>query len=271
MTMISALNLSKVSILIAICCIFILFSGSSLATESKYDSGLVHYSEGNYQAAMDDFYLAVKQGESGAAYMLMLMHAKGLGTPKDKNEAFRWTLVAAQEGMADAQYRAGKMYIERPGIAHAEKQAFFWYSKAVKQGHIEAHYELAGIYQKGLGVVVDKAKAHQLYQYAASEWDVFAQKGDPRAQNLLAGMYERGLGVPMNVALALKWMKRAAVQGSADAQFNLARVLASVEEEDQLRPEEILHWVNQAAKQGHKKALQLRAVLENRWPDFASR
>jgi len=131
--------------------------------------------------------------------------------------------------------------------------------------------ELAQMYQHGLGVSVDKQRAHDLFLYAASELDVVAQKGDPKAQTRLALLYEQGLGVPVNIGLAFKWMKRAAaVHNYAEAQFNLARLLALVNAEPG-HPEEAVYWVNRAVSQGDSQAEALRGELEDRWPEFASR
>jgi len=272
--MIDLKTTAKLSIAFVGLCSFTFLSANSQvnnpAAVSHYDLGLVHFSQGKYEVAMADFYTAAKQGEAGAAHMLMRLHAEGRGTPQDKNAVFRWTLVAAQEGMADAQYKAGKLYLDRPGVGNPHKQAFHWFSKAVQQGHVVAHYELAKLYERGLGVSVDKDRAHDLFSYAASELDVFAQQGDALAQTQLAGMYEQGLGMPVNIGLALKWIKRAAVNDYADAQFNLARMLAALDVERQ-RPEEALYWVARAVAQGHKKAEALRGELEHRWPEFASR
>lgn len=265
-------RLHTVNISIRCLCVacLLFFTSNSMAGFSHYDSGLVNYAQANYKAALEDFYAAAAKNEPGAAHMLMRMHGQGRGTDVDKNKAFRWTLVAAQEGMSDAQFRAAKIYLKRIGAANSHKQALHWFNKAVDQGHIGAHLGLADMYQNGLGVATNTQKARQLYQYAASELDVFAQQGDANSQIQLATLYETGLGVPVNIALALKWIKRAAVTGNAEAQFNLARVLASVDEED-LHPEQALYWVNRASNQGHKPALRLRDELENRWPEFARR
>ena len=50
----------------------------------------------------------------------------------------------------------------------------------------------------------------------------FPEQGNVDAQLNLGDIYARGDGVPENLAEAVKWLRRAAEQGHADAQFSLA-------------------------------------------------
>ena len=55
-----------------------------------------------------------------------------------------------------------------------------------------------------------------------------AEKGNPAAQNNLGVFYEIGTGVlSRQDALAEKWYRKAAEQGLAEAQYNLAAILAA--------------------------------------------
>ena len=59
---------------------------------------------------------------------------------------------------------------------------------------------------------------------AATDFDetkAAAEQGDAVAQNNLGYMYDNGYGVPENDAEAIKWYRKAADQGHANAQYNL--------------------------------------------------
>jgi TPR repeat protein len=52
-----------------------------------------------------------------------------------------------------------------------------------------------------------------------------AEKGYAPAQTNLAQMYAQGKGLPKDPSEAIKWFRRAAMQGDAGAQFQLGRAL----------------------------------------------
>ena len=79
------------------------------------------------------------------------------------------------------------------------------------------------------------------------------------------------LGVPVSYALALKWFHRAALSGTAEAQFNMGRILSVANSDVKLSPEEAVFWLTKASAQGHRAAIELLAVVEKRWPEFARR
>jgi hypothetical protein len=81
-----------------------------------------------------------------------------------------------------------------------------------------------------------------------------AEKGDPNAQDVLGGLYIDGQqGVPQNYTEAVKWFRRAADQGLADAQFKLGVAY----DRGQGAPqdyEEAIKWYRKAAEQGLAQA-----------------
>lgn len=229
-----------------------LMSGLPLVGNASYfDQGLVYYSEGEYQQALEQFNQAVKAGETGADYMLMKMHAEGHGSQESKG-SFHWALKAAQSGIAQAQYQLAEMYSKGHGTEVDYQQAFHWYQQAAVQGYPLAMQPLAHSYEAGLGVAKNSTEAQRWYSIAASELDVFAQKGDAGSQNRLAALYEQGKGVKTNPEAALVWYQKAALQGLADAQYNLGRLLAYGDVDRNFA--QAAYWLQSAAKQGHKEA-----------------
>ena len=104
----------------------------------------------------------------------------------------------------------------------------------------------------------------QDYPQAYDLFKRIAREGDAAAQNNVGVLYETGTGVIRIDHLAEEWYRRAAVQGLAEAQFNLAAILASdlmvghashdagVEESQLI---EAYMWVTLAADQNHRGAL----------------
>lgn len=83
-----------------------------------------------------------------------------------------------------------------------------------------------------------------------------AGQGDAWAQLNLGAAYDNGLGVEQNVERARHWYQKAAEQGVAEAQFNLAHLLVTEEEQSTLAAE----WMLKAAKQGMADAQYLMGV-----------
>ncbi|MGD8941278.1 MAG: tetratricopeptide repeat protein [Gammaproteobacteria bacterium] len=241
-----------------------LMSAIPLVTSASYfDQGLVYYSQGEYQLALEQFNQAVKAGEAGADYMLMKLHAEGHGA-QGVDGSFHWARKAAESGFAQAQYRLAQMYSQGEGTPIDHQLAFHWYQQAALQGYPLAIQYVAQGYETGVGVAKNADEARRWYSIAASELDVFAQKGDPGSQNRLAALYEQGKGVKVNPQAALAWYKKAAFQGLADAQYNLGRLLAFGDVERNLALAE--YWLQHAAQRGHEDARLALAQLKNLSP-----
>ncbi len=93
------------------------------------------------------------------------------------------------------------------------------------------------------------------------DWEQKARAGDPLAQNVTGIAYKCGIGVKQDHAASVKWLRMAAKQGEADAQFNLGRLYASevdgVYKKARAVPAndvEALKWYQRSAEQGHTQA-----------------
>ena len=64
------------------------------------------------------------------------------------------------------------------------------------------------------------------FDTALAEWLPLAEAGDVPSQYQIAVLYLRGDGVPQDYAEAVKWFRKAADHGEADAQFNLGHMYA---------------------------------------------
>lgn len=92
------------------------------------------------------------------------------------------------------------------------------------------------------------------YQTALRELQPLAERGVPEAQFVLGVMYGDGQGVAKNPSESLKWLRRAAEQGYADAQVDLGSRYSfgweGVPEDDA----EAVKWYRRAAEQGNPVA-----------------
>ncbi len=226
-----------------------------------YEDGLMAYAVGNYAKAGQYFMSAADAGNNGAEHMLMRLFAENkLYAENIPSETLKWTRKAAEKGVVHAQFSLGNIYF-------AEKQkdakiAVEWYRKAAEQGHPGAYYQLGVVFAKGAkGVSADTQESRRLYQVAAAEFDVHAQKGNADAQYKLGGMYQQGLGMKINMALALRWMEKSALQGHTLAQLSLGRLYAEgISVPGDVRQAQ--YWLSLAVAQGEQDAVVALSALK---------
>jgi TPR repeat protein/uncharacterized RDD family membrane protein YckC len=153
---------------------------------------------------------------------------------------------AAAQGFADAQNELGAKYAQGDGVVMDEARAVDLYRKAAAQGHVLAQTNLGRMYYLGTGVPKDIAKGKEWIQKAA-------EQGLAHAQHLLGMLYSNGDGIPKDAAKAIDWHQRAAAQGHADAQNSLGMMYS---EGDGI-PKDIskaVGWFRKAAAQGYAAA-----------------
>lgn len=84
-----------------------------------------------------------------------------------------------------------------------------------------------------------------------------AEAGDAYAQLNLGAAYDNGIGVAKDVDKALQWYQKAAEQGVAEAQFNLAHLMV----EQEISAVAAAEWMEKAANQGMADAQYLMGVI----------
>jgi uncharacterized protein len=87
------------------------------------------------------------------------------------------------------------------------------------------------------------------YEAAIREWRPLAENGDADAQFNLGQAYRLGRGVPADPRASNMWFERAARQGHAQAEANLALALFQGEERERAIP-----WLQRAAQRGDRRA-----------------
>lgn len=84
-----------------------------------------------------------------------------------------------------------------------------------------------------------------------------AEQGDAWAQLNLGAAYDNGIGTKRDVDKAIIWYRKAAEQGLAEAQFNLAHILV----DEDISASEAAEWMAKAADQGMVEAQYLMGVI----------
>jgi TPR repeat protein len=162
----------------------------------------------------------------------------------DYAEAVKWWRKAAEQGDAEAQYNLGYMYGNGWGVTQDFAEALKWYRKAAEQGDARAQYELEWAEAKVAASSTQSADAKREqeerqadarsdlakggaasaagdYAEAVKWWRKAAEQGNAQAQHNLGLMYDKGEGVTQDYAEAAKWFRKAAEQGDVEAQYNL--------------------------------------------------
>ena len=94
------------------------------------------------------------------------------------------------------------------------------------------------------------------YTKAVKYFRKAAEQGDAEAQYNLALSYYNGQGVTKSYPNAVKWYRKAAEQGDAKAQFNLALCYGKGDGVPKSYTEAV-KWLKKAAAQGHSDAINV--------------
>ena len=200
---------------------------------------------------------AAELGDVDSQYRLGNCYAEG--EEKNDAEAVKWYRKAAEQGNVDAQCRLGSYYTSGKGVEKNEAEAAKWYRMAAEQGNVDAQYFTGKNYKLGIGVVQDKDEAekwfgkikHPFDQYRIGNMLFIVAQLD-LAQNKTDIIYAKQ-DKPEVKAEAVKWYRKAAEQGYADAQYELGICYRDGYGVAQDKIEGV-KWLKKAAKNGVKKA-----------------
>jgi hypothetical protein len=156
-------------------------------------------------------------------------------------------LDQVERGDAQAQYKLGLAYENGQGVAMDEVEAIAWYRKAVAQGNKDARCAL-------MRRIIADQNANQ----------TGITTGNPQDQVSVGRAYQSGNdGVPKDDVEAVRWYRKAAEQGYAEAQWELGNMYDNGQgvEQDEA---EARRWWSKAAKQGYSVATENIAAQERR-------
>jgi TPR repeat protein len=170
---------------------------------------------------------------------------------QDRAQAINWWEQAAHAGHVEAASEVGSALLEGDGTLADTKAALRWLQQAADAGSAKAQWNLGGLYASGRGLATDIKQAFVWCQRAANQ-------GFTPAQATLGILFER-IG---KTDEAVACLRRAADLGDAEAQYNLALLLAKGQGEGGAAadPEGAFLYLEQAAQQGVASA-QSRLAL----------
>ncbi|KAG0228627.1 hypothetical protein BGW41_003368 [Actinomortierella wolfii] len=300
---------------------FLITTTTSTTTTVKNNSTRHHHEP---QRTFIDCRRAAEEGEIEAMFELGWMYEHGFRVPQDLLRAVHWYLVAAQAGHALAQYHLGMLCEKEEEIkdseqgksegkdnkfkpCHQEKTieepqnqdltrnemnpvlgkgqqghqlsqqlqtttAREWYAKAAKQGVANAQFKIGTYYDTQTLLSKDREKRAMTCTLPAMERELgegekrldlddlkavkwyrrAAMQGHSEAQYRLGCMYEDGRGVYRENAEAYRWLLRAAEQGHRQAQTHIGWMLKQGKGIDGNGQDDVqaLTWLRRAANQG---------------------
>lgn len=153
---------------------------------------------------------AQAQGFAKAMNNLGQLYRRGWCVDQDDAAALEWYRKAADAGDPDGRAHVGAMYTEGFGVPADTAEAVRWFRSAVAAGSLQAMVNLGRIREhEG-----DYNEARALYLQAADG-------GSAAGMNNLGTLYYNGRGFPKDRNEAIRWFRRAAQAGDADAAANL--------------------------------------------------
>jgi len=201
-----------------------------------------------FQFAME----AAEKGLAEAQCMVADCLAAGMGVAADSVQSLYWYERAAEQGSPAAQFALGQSCASQDAELDDQSRSLQWYRRAAKAGHPGAQWALDRLDLVGLGRVAENAsKGRQgARERRAPEVRLVKYASGGRAEDAyyLGLIYELGHSVERNARQARAWLKRAAEQGDAQAQFALANGLEHGDSE------QAGEWLRRAAGQGHARA-----------------
>ena len=232
----------------------------------RVDSDPIYWSRTKYK--ISDFQVAAEKEDAKAQFWLAMLYFYGEagGANKDNEKAMFWLARAALNGVYDAlslYYLAG--YYDNTENGNADNAiALFWYMKMsdAKDYNDEDNEDyrkirMARIYRiksddPFTSSDIGEYKMEEIIKKAAPSYRYYkaAKQGDADAQYNLADCYYNGKGVTKDDTQATYWWHKAAEQGHIAAQFNLGICYkdgAGVEK-DLIQT---VYWWRKAAEQGH--------------------
>ncbi len=204
-------------------------------------------------------------------------YALGEGVPKNYVEAVRWYTKASQQGHPKAQMLLGLSYKYGLAVEEDDTKATSLFNKAIKQweqkaeqGNAEAQYELGQAYNFLNELVYDDHPKAELWFIKAAE------QGHAEALYRLEHILRDS-----NPNLADHYLRKAAAQGCAEAQYQLGLNMYwdwYWARTDQARNDESMYWLGLAEEQGRKissgdlggmtalgSMVDERAIFAERW------
>ncbi len=279
---------------------------------SNYELGIEAHKNKQYEAARAYWEDGAAEGNISAMFNLGILLSKGIGGPQDLERAATLFRRTGEAGLAMGQHNLALAYYAGKGLLKDNEQAHFWWERAARQGHTQAQFNLGALLWNGDGVPKDsnqaikwfrqasdaghiqarafldtifdqtdfdlntesadksdvteidptltntlaeagKAYAQQDFANAFNLWLKAAERGSADAQYQIARLYQQGRGIEQNTKKAFEYIQQSANNGQSQAQYELAQHYLQgnlVDKNETLA----LYWMQSAADNKHIKA-----------------
>ncbi|MBZ5789243.1 sel1 repeat family protein [Burkholderia contaminans] len=182
------------------------------------------YQKKDYQAAIPELTTAANAGNAEAAALLGEYYRDG---HEDKEQAVKWSFIAAQHGDVKMQYDMGIRiddiawqlfrYEENPAKRYF-RVAADCFQLAADRGYAPAQSVLGMMYDMGMKLPEDLKKAIALYRAAA-------RQGDPLGLESMGTLYQQGRGVEQNLLTAYTFYLAAVKAGKGSYKVKFSEVV----------------------------------------------
>lgn len=169
------------------------------------------------------------------------MYYRGIPGERDFDKAYEWLMLAAENGQGGARYFLDQHYVNGKVKRNPDDVIIL-----AEQGDACAQLKLIWIYLSGHEMKdgIDMAQAEKWYYTAAN------RKVANASHAYLIGLMCHFENAPD----AHKWYTIAAELGNTAAKYELAEILADLDNSDLYNPSEAFGWYLQAAREGYGEA-----------------
>lgn len=220
-----------------------------------YSSGA--FGKVDNKEAFSLFLLAAKHGHTECAFRTAHCYEEGLGTGRDARKVVEFLKLAASKNHPAAMYKLGMYsFYSRMGLPDnvaTKKMGIKWLERALNVASeltAAAPYELGRIYQEGFLDILLKDEKYALELYAQA-----AALGHVESAAILGRCYEVGEIVPQEANLSIHYYTTAALGGHPDSMLAMcAWYLVGSEPNLPKDDQEAFEWAKRAAMCGSAKA-----------------
>jgi TPR repeat protein len=142
-----------------------------MSSSDKARAARLHQAR-QYSDALVHYLPLAERGDTQSQLIVASFYEEGLGTGRNLDQAIRWYVIAAKGGSPEAQHHLGHIYYEKNDYG----LALYWYKEAARRRYLPAIWRLGWFYEMGRGVPHDRAKAYEMFERAAQQGHIFAER-----------------------------------------------------------------------------------------------